>query len=168
MFPSTFWPSFQMFPPFRMTWPLTGHVLAPVNGFHVSVHVFTDPEVLGVDRARSVELRHVSRFLTSWPICHRYPRFDRSVHRIASFFAYSHSYPRMPVHMFPCSSHRYPCLGRFVPVRCLSMTWPFGRPFSDDSPFFAVLTNVFPQLGLPTKVFPRFGYVLYLLPLRQL
>jgi len=50
-----------MFPPFRMTWPLTGHVLAPVNGFHVSIHVFTDPEVLGVDRARSATFHVFSR-----------------------------------------------------------------------------------------------------------
>jgi hypothetical protein len=35
-------------------------------------------------------------------------------------------------------------------------------------PVLAVQTNVFPQLGLLTKVYPRFGYGLYLLPLRQL
>jgi hypothetical protein len=39
--------------------------------------------------------------------------------------------------------------------------------FSTTCPFWAVLTNVFPQLGLLTKVYPRFGYVFYLLPLRQ-
>ena len=62
----------------------------------------------------------------------------------------------MSVHMFPRSSHRSPRLGR-----------------SDDRsqttlPVLAVQTNVFPQLGLLTKVYPRFGYGLYLLPLRQL
>jgi hypothetical protein len=62
----------------------------------------------------------------------------------------------MSVHMFPRSDDRS------------QTTWPFGRPFPDDLPVLAVQTNVFPQLGLLTKVYPRFVYGLYLLPLRQL
>jgi hypothetical protein len=94
---------------------LTGHVprLRPgerFSRFRPRFHpVFTVPEVLAVERTRSVELRHVSRFITFWPFAHRYPRFDRSVHRIA-FFSYSHSYPRMSVHMFHYAV--FPRLGR--------------------------------------------------------
>jgi hypothetical protein len=41
-----------------------------------------------------------------------------------------------------------------------------GTTFRRTSPRLTVF--VFPQLGLLTKDFPCFGYILYLLPLRQL
>ena len=148
-----------MFPPFQMFWPLTGHVprLCPgerFSRFRPRFHpFFTVPEVLRVERTRSVELRHVSRFITFWPFGHRYPRSDRSVHRIASF---------LPI---PTVTHVCPCTCS-ITLSFHDLAVPDDR-FSTTCLFWAVLTNVFPQLGLLTIVYPRFGYVFYLLPLRQ-
>jgi hypothetical protein len=138
-----------MFPTFQICWPLTGHVprLRPgerFSRFRPRFHpVFTVPEVLGVERTRSVEPRHVSRFITFWPFGHIYPRFDRSVHRIASF---------LPI---PTVTHVCPCTCSIM-LSFHDLAVPDDR-FPTTCPFWAVETNVFPQLGLLTKVYPRFG-----------
>lgn len=117
-----------MFPPFRMCWPLTGHVPRLRPRFHP---VFSIPEVLRGRRTRSVELRHVSCFLTFWPFRPRY----------SQFFAYSHSYPRMSVHMFHYAV--FPRLGRSddrFPTTC--PFWPFWPTFYHNLVFWPKFTHV--------------------------